>query len=468
MRVDCLRALPGSVALACLALGAPFTAAAQQPVRPLVADAAERQDLPALRALLAQGADANLPQADGATALHWAVHWNDLAAADALIRGGALVDALNDLGVFPLSLACANGSVSMVERLIAAGASVRQTLPSGESALMSCARTGAARALQALLAHGADVEARERHRGQTALMWAAGGRHAAAVKVLIGRGADPNAAAASGFTPLMFAAREGDPASAQLLVAAGARINDTTPDGESALLIAAASVAGLTARDYRVVAEPSGHEAVATVLIERGANINQADKFGMTALHHAVETRKPALLKTLVARGVELNARLTQGLPFRRGDYVSRGGYGGATAFWLAAMHGEVEMMRTLAAAGADWRLPSRNGTTPLMVAAGLGQTDSRIAAESRLLEAVKFIVALGGNVNEANGGGQTAAHGAATISGHAIISYLAQQGAVLDVKDKGGRTPIDLTRAVQRPRPETEALLRQLIASRP
>jgi uncharacterized protein len=456
------------VAAALLALATPAGASAAQAVaRELVADAAERRDLAAVGALLAKGADPNAPQADGATALHWAVHWDDLAAADALIRGGAKVDALNDLGVFPLSLACANGSAAMVERLLAAGASVRQTLPSGETALMSCAQTGAGDALRALLARGADVDARERRRGQTALMWAAAGKHAAAVKVLTERGADLNAASTAGFTPLMFAAREGDQTSTQLLVAGGARINDLSRDGESALLIAAASVAGVTARDYRLIPEPSGHEAVAILLIERGANVNQADKFGMTALHHAVETRKPALLKTLIARGANIDARLVQGLPFRRGDYVSRGGYGGATAFWLAAMNGEVEMMRTLVDAGADWRLPSRNGTTPLMVAAGLGQTDSRIVAESKLLDAVKFIVGLGGDVNEANAGGQTAAHGAATISGHAIIGFLAHQGALLDAKDKGGRTPIDLTRAVQRPRPETEALLRKLIGNR-
>jgi ankyrin repeat protein len=451
-----------------VALGAEVGASAAQPLpRALVADAAEQRDLAAVRALLAKGADPNVPQADGATSLHWAVHWNDLAAADLLIRGGAKVDAVNDLGVFPLSLACANGSAAMVERLLAANAPVRQALPTGETALMSCAQTGTAVALRALLARGADVDARERDRGQTALMWAAAGRHAEAVKVLVERGADLNAASKTGFTPLMFAAREGDPASTQLLLAAGARINDATPEGESALLIAAASVSGLTARDYRLVPEPSGHEEVAMLLVERGANVNQADTFGMTALHHAVETRKPALLKTLIARGANLDARLAQGLPFRRGDYVSRGGYGGATAFWLAAMNGELEMMRTLVAAGADWRLASRNGTTPLMVAAGLGQTDSRIVSESKLLEAVKFIVGLGGDVNEANAGGQTAAHGAATISGHAIISYLAEKGAILDAKDKGGRTPIDLTRAVQRPRPETEALLSKLIAAR-
>jgi ankyrin repeat protein len=456
----------GFVAIAIVALDARFGARhPQAQTRELVADAAERRDLDAIRALLKKGADPSAPQPDGATALHWAVHWDDLGAADVLIKAGARIDAVNDLGVFPLSLACANGSKTMVGRLLTAGASARAALPTGESALMTCARTGVAEALRQIVERGADVNARDTHRGQTALMWAASGRHANAVKVLIERGADVNATSSNGFTPLMFAAREGDPESAGLLLAAGARLEDATPDGETALLIAAASVSGLTARDYRLVAEPSGHEAAALLLVEHGANVNQADALGMTALHLAVETRKSLLLNALIARGANLNARLAQqGLPFRRGDYVSRAGFGGATPFWLAAMYGDVETMRTLQAAGADWKLPSRNGTTPLMVAAGLGQTDSRIVPEARLLEAVKYLVSLGGDVNEANAGGQTAMHGAAGISGHAIIAYLASQGANLEARDKGGRTPIDVTHIIQRPRPETEAVIRKLL----
>jgi ankyrin repeat protein len=329
---------------------------------------------------------------------------------------------------------------------------------------MTCARTGAADAVRLLAERGADVNARESHRGQTALMWAAGSTHPEAVKALLERGADANALSTGGFTPLLFAAREGDRESVRLLLAAGARIDATTPAGESALLVAAASVSGVTARDYRVIPEPSGHEAVAVLLLERGTNVNQADSFGMTALHHAVETGKPELLKALIAHRAMLDVRLTQGLPFRRGDYVSRAGYAGATPFWLAAMYGEVETMKTLVAAGADWRLPSRNGTTPLMVAAGLGQTDSRIVPEPKLLEAVKYLVSLGGDVNDANSGGQTATHGAAGISAHSIIGYLASQGANLEAKDKRGSTPIDVTHIIQRPRPETEAVIRKLL----
>ena len=463
--MDVRRLAIGLVALAFIALDPALGAQGPEPqARETAADAAERRDVDALRSVLKQGANPNTPQADGATALHWAVHWDEHDAVEMLIRAGAKPDAVNELGVFPLSLACANGSGAMVKRLIAAGASPRTALPGGETALMACARTGAADAVRLLAERGADVHARETRRGQTALMWAAAGKHPEAVKALIDHGADVNASSSGGFTALMFAAREGDPESARLLLAAGARLDDSTPAGESALLVAAASVSGVTARDYRLVPEPSGHETVAALLVDRGANVNQADTFGMTALHQAVETGKRDLLKALIAHHATLDARLTQGLPFRRGDYVSRAGYAGATPLWLAAMYGDVETMKLLVAAGADWRLPSRNGTTPLMAAAGLGQTDSRIVPEPRLLEAVKYLVSLGGDVNEANSGGQTAMHGAAGISAHSIIGYLALQGANLEVKDKGGRTPIDVTHIIQRPRPETEAVIRKLL----
>ena len=61
-----------------------------------LAEAAKNQDKGAVRALLTQHVDVNAPQADGATALHWAVHWDDLETADLLIRAGANVNAAND------------------------------------------------------------------------------------------------------------------------------------------------------------------------------------------------------------------------------------------------------------------------------------------------------------------------------------------------------------------------------------
>src|SRR5947208_14026542 len=69
-----------------------------------VADAVMRGDAAAVRALLAQKGDVNAPQADGATALHWAVYREDVATTNLLIQAGANVKVANREGSTPLSL----------------------------------------------------------------------------------------------------------------------------------------------------------------------------------------------------------------------------------------------------------------------------------------------------------------------------------------------------------------------------
>src|SRR5438128_2278147 len=89
-----------------------------------VADAAMRGDHQALRAAIARKADVNAPQADGSTALHWAVERDDLEAAGLLLEAGARVAARTREGVTPIELAAVNGSAAMLNRLLRAGADV--------------------------------------------------------------------------------------------------------------------------------------------------------------------------------------------------------------------------------------------------------------------------------------------------------------------------------------------------------
>jgi ankyrin repeat protein len=430
-----------------------------------VAEAVERNDAAAVAALLSEGADVNAAQPDGATALHWAAHWDGVDIAGRLLRAGAAVDAVNELGVAPLSVACRNGSAKMVETLLSGGADARAAEPTGETVLMTCARTGSLAAVERLLAGGADPNARERASGQTALMWAVAGSHTAIARALVDAGAVIEARSNGAFTPLLFAARAGALDAARLLVEeAGADVNAMTADGLSPLLVAAASLEAITGSDYRLVREPSEHEALGIFLLDRGADVHQADQFGMTPLHHAVEMGKPALLGVLLANQADPNRQLTSGLPFRRGDYVGRGAYNGATPFWLAARLGDLEMMRALLAAGADPELPSARGVTPLMVAAGLTQSDSRMVAETLLLDAVRMLVLeCDADIHAVDRGGQTAVHGAANVSGDAIITFLVEQGANPMAADRRGRTPLDVATRTLRPRPRTAALLREL-----
>jgi len=162
-----------------------------------VADAAALGDKPGVRTLLQQKADVNAPQADGATAIQWAVYRDDLDMADALIAAGANVKAANRDGATALSLAAINGNAAMIAKLLKAGADANETRPGGETPLMFAARNGNVEAMKVLLDAKADVNAKEKIRGTSALMWAAEQAHPDAVKLLTSRGADVSAA--SGF-----------------------------------------------------------------------------------------------------------------------------------------------------------------------------------------------------------------------------------------------------------------------------
>jgi ankyrin repeat protein len=457
------------------------SAAAAPDVR--LANAIERGDRETARALLGERVDVNTAQPDGATALHWATHWNDVELVDLLIQAGARVSAVNELGVPPLSLACTNGSPAIVQRLLGAGADPNASLPSGETVLMTAARTGSVDVIEALLARGADVNAAEHQRGQTALMWAVVEGHHEAMKVLIGRGADVHARTTRGSTPLLFAARTGDLEATRMLVAAGADVNEaepvlrlppdadpneTPPGGNSALLIASASLSATSGFEYSLAVKPSGHEAVAVFLLERGADPAKTDTIGTTPLHAAVQTGKVELVKALLAHGANPNALMTKAPPPLRGDFVDYNRYVGATPFWLAAAARvpNVEILRALVSSGADPHLTVRDGTTPLMAAVGMVQNDARLAAEASALEVVKVLVEIGADVNALGRTGQTALHGAARSGWNSVVQFLVDHGARLDIKDRQGRTPLAIAEDPIRPLESTAALLRKLASA--
>ncbi len=466
---------------------------------PALTAAVRAGDAAAARALLAGSVDVNTPQPDGATALHWAVHREDTPMAALLIGAGADVDAANDLGVTPLLMASARGHGALVERLLAAGADPNGALAGGETALMAASRAGSLEAVNVLLGGGARVNATESTRGQSALMWAVANRHPAISRTLLAHGADIDArsrvrrrvynmggsrsagsasrgivleeVAEGGSTALLFAARSGDLESTRLLLAAGADVHDTAADGNTALNIAA----------------HSGHGSLAAFLLDAGADPNAAP-LGYTALHAAVlrgtlrdrgvTNDDPGvglpLVRALLAHGADPNGRLRRGTPVRRWshDFAFMDRWVGATPFWLAARFLEVEMMRVLAAAGADPRLPSRDGRTPLMAAAGLGYNrgggsafirDRRDfssynpvasaalgsaipAAEERLAhEAIALAIALGADVNAADTTGDTALHAAAAHGMNSVIELLAGHGADPGAVNRRGQTPLAL-----------------------
>jgi len=479
------RLIAGTSLVAALTIGL----AAAGDVRLIEAVRARNADR--VRTLLAERINVNATQGDGATALHWAVHLDDLSLVDTLIRAGARADIADDTGATPLYLACVNRNADAVGRLLVARANPNATLLSGETVLMTCARTGDAAAVRALLTRGANVNARESAHNQTALMWAAAQSHRAVVQTLLEGGADVHARSREytqtvtsevtqragreelnytvprgGMTALLFAARSGDADSARLLVAAGADVNEALPEGATALIVAA----------------HSGHRQAALALLEKGADPN-ADAVGYTALHAAVLRSDVELGKALLARGADPNAPITKGTPVRRNsqDFELPKTLIGATPYTLAAKFLEPEIMRVLAAAGADTRRPMKDGATPLMAASGMGivapaqdekrGTDRRglaildggiVEPESRVLDTIITALSLGSDLDAVNPAGETALHIASAQGYETVVRALAERGANLNARNARGQTPLGALLA-RKARPNMIELLRKL-----
>ena len=418
-------------------------------------DAAQKRDNAAIRSLMKEHVDVNAIDGDGATALTWAAHWNDLETAELLIGAGANVNTISDYGVTPLWEACNNGSAALVEKLVSAGANPNvPLLHTGETALMTCAHTGNPDAVKSLIAHGAEVNVKENQKAQTALMWALEERHPEAAQVVIEHGADVHAKSKGGFTPLLFAARQGDIASARLLLERGSDVNEPAPGGQNVLLLAT----------------DSGHEDFAIFLLEKGANPNAADGNGLTALHYSLRKaisvlraairdpqfgqldyllrpNMPKLVKALLEHGADPNARIKVDLARIRVNDRVQLGLAGATPFLLAAATGDVGIMRDLLAKGADPKLATKDNTTPLMVAAGVGwQQDRSKEEEKQAVEALRMLVEMGADVNAVSKDmGATALHGAAFTGANEVIKFLVEKGAKLDAMDKFGETPLSI-----------------------
>ena len=477
--------------------------------------AAQQRDHETVRALLKERVDVNTPQPDGATALAWAVHWDDLETAELLIRAGADVNLANELGMTSLMLASANGSAPLITMLVKAGADASIARATGETALILAARAGTVAGVEALVSAGADVNAATRF-GDTALMFAAAEQHADVANVLIERGAAVDARAMTpelpdssryqrdkarttqrkaepkllqknqaiavaqlpkegddepprpegGFTPLLHAARAGATETARVLLAGGANIDLAAADGVTPLIVALVK----------------HHEALALFLLEQGADPEGGDA-GYTALHVASLTGQLRAVGALLARGADANARLELPgrlwavfIPYNPKLQAGRLSHRGATPFMLATKGVDAGVMRALLAGGADPLLTADDGTTGVMLAAGLGKRQSSDMYtfikyytwdEPRAVEAISLALELGVDVSAANALGETALHGATYHGTHDVMRFLLDQGADIDATNWAEQTPLRLAQGhlysgtfVRYP--ETEQLLRQ------
>ena len=257
--------------------------------------------------------DVNAAEPDGGTALAWAVHFGDRQMADKLLAAGAKVNAANEYGETPLTLACLNGDAALVAQTAKGrrGRQSRAVERRDRADDRGGRRVGRCRA-------PVDRARRRRERGgipqgPDRAAVGCGGRPYRVVQLLIEKGADVKAASKGGFTALVFAATKNDAASVKTLLAAGADANYALPDGTKVLMAAAA---------HRST-------AAAVALIDGGADPNLTDRAGSTLLHTAAQNGELRLIKKLIAKGVNIEARTP--------NTAMGGGRGGGGGFRVAA-----------------------------------------------------------------------------------------------------------------------------------
>jgi ankyrin repeat protein len=484
--------------------------------------AAMQDDAEGVRLLLKQGADVNSTQGDGTTALHWAALKNDLEIGRLLIRSGAHVNAATRIGgLTPLYFAAGAGNAAMLAELLNAGADARAANSvNGATALMKAAAAGSADAVRMLLDHGADVNAKETGLDQTAAMFAAAADRPDVISILASHGADlkatsrvtqippqkdldsddfpldadlilhanlpPGKEAATlagrravptvsgGMTALLLAARDGKLAGARALLDAGADVNQPSAGDKTTPLL---------------MAIVNGHFDTAKVLLDHKANPNAVNQDGLAALYATIDAQwAPVaggpvpltarekityldLMAALIEHGANPNARLGHKLWFRPTFHDQMWiGTPGSTAFWRAAQATDVAAMRLLKAHGADPAIPSDEGDTALMLAAGVGWAGnfSRNAPDSAF-DAAKFCLDAGLNVNTQDVTGYTALMGAAWRGDNDLVKLLAERGAKLDARTFRGWSATDMATGPYlrttgaTPHPDTVALLLRL-----
>jgi len=411
---------------------------------------------------------------DGTTPLHWAVHDENVADVERLLKSGANANAKNDFGLTPLAEAASVGNTQILKALLDAGADANAIHFDGQTALMVIARSTNVEAARLLLAKGANPNLAEAQKDQTALMWAAAASNGPMVKVLLDAGANPNARTVinensaqvsaepragyrsyGGLTPLLYATREGCIDCVAYLIERGAKINMTDPEGVTPLITAIANF----------------HFDTARLLIEAGANPDKWDWWGRSPLYLAAdvntiprggradspstdETTSLEIIELLLKRGANPNTQLSLLPPFRNVG-ADRGVdlllTTGASPLLRAAKGLDAPAVKLMMEYGGNPNLPQVKGVTPLMAAAGMGSVDADTRGRydtpdtaQRSVDTLRVLLDKGGEINSRDARGQTPLHAAAFWGWNDAVQFLVSRGADLNAKDNRGMVPID------------------------
>ncbi|KAK2764809.1 NACHT and ankyrin domain-containing protein [Colletotrichum kahawae] len=220
---------------------------------------------------------------------------------------------------------------------------------------------------------------------------------------------------------------------AQLLIEKGAGINTTNKEGRTALMLASLN----------------GHEAVARLLIEKGADINTQSNGGWTALMWASLKGHEAVAQLLIEKGAGINTTNKEGrtalmltsqyryeavaqLLIEKGADINIQDTSGWTALIWASQKGHEAVAQLLIKKGADINIQNISGGTALIWASEKGH------------EAVaQLLIEKGADINIQDVSGWTALIWASQKGHEAVAQLLIEKGADINTQDNGERTAL-------------------------
>jgi uncharacterized protein len=203
-------------------------------------------------------------------------------------------------------------------------------------------------------------------------------------------------------------------------------------------------------------AADKGCEALARGLITQGASVLARDARGAMALRHAAQAGRTALVDLFLAQGAPIDARDLDGstalfaaaesdraavvrLLLERGADANLQGRSAITPLAAAAYRGNATVVDELLAHGAKSNESDATGKTPIVYAAALGFTGI-----------VRRLLDTGVDVNTRYGNDLTAlmwaagyADGAGVVDAEKVVTLLLDRHAAVDAADNRGRTPL-------------------------
>ncbi|EAY19538.1 ankyrin repeat protein, putative [Trichomonas vaginalis G3] len=182
----------------------------------------------------------------------------------------------------------------------------------------------------------------------------------------------------------------------------GANINEKNENGKTALHMAAMK----------------NTKETAEFLISHGANINEKDTYGRTALHMAALNNSKETAEVLISHGINVNEK----------------NKGGETALHNAVLSNSKETAEVLISHGANINEKTKYGETAL-----------HFAARNTSKETAELLISHGGNINEKDGDGKTALHEAAGFNCKRTAELLISHGANINEKDGEGKTALNI-----------------------